>query len=116
MATSDESTPHTGASSSSASRVSSPCAPETATPSPTRITGRLAVRSTRAASASSAGTGVTDRLGTVLDTTGSSVSWSSTSSGSDTNTGPRGGVIATFTARRITRSTEPGARPGSPTW
>ncbi len=39
-------------------------------------------------------------------TTGSELSSSSTSIGSATNTGPRGGVSAIFTARRIVRSTD----------
>ncbi len=43
-----------------------------------------------------------------VGSTGSSVSASSTSIGSATNTGPRGGVIAILIARRSTRSSEPG--------
>ncbi len=106
---SDSSTPHTSAPSSSATRVSSSWAPEAATPSPISTSGASAPPSSDAAEPISSWTGVTAVCGSVDGRTGSSLGWSSTSSGRETKTGPRGGVMAILTARRSTRSTDEGS-------
>ncbi len=106
MFTSDESTSYTSAPSSSATATSSFCAPESATPSPTRTIGRSAEASSSAARPTEAGEGDTSVSTFVEGRTGSELSSSSTSMGSATNTGPRGGVSAIFTARRMVRRTE----------
>lgn len=62
--------------------------------------------SSSAARPTEAGEGATSVSGTVAGSTGSELSSSSTSMGSATKTGPRGGVRAIFTARRMVRSTE----------
>lgn len=109
MFTSEESTSYTSAPSISATRASSACAPESATPSPISTTGRAAAASSSAARPTEAGEGEVSVSGTVAGSTGSEFSSSSTSIGSATNTGPRGGVRAILTARRMVRSTERGS-------
>src|SRR4051812_27552007 len=104
MLTSDQSAPHTGAPNNSATRVSSGWASENATPSPAMIMGRDAGANNAATSSIADGAGAVLVLSRTDGTTSSSLGSSSTSIGSDTNTGPMGGVMASLMARRSTRS------------
>src|SRR3954470_23115297 len=106
MLISDQSAPHTSAPSASATRVSSGWASENATPSPAMIIGRDPDASMAATSSMTDGAGAVRVLRRTDGTTSSSLGSSSTSIGSDTNTGPIGGVMASLIARRNTRSND----------
>ena len=109
MFTSEEFAPHTSAPSSSATRASSACAPECATPSPMMIERPLGAGEQVGARLTASSVGRTRVSGNEVGTTGSSSGASSTSIGRSTKTGPIGGVAAILIARRSTRSSEPGS-------
>ena len=109
MFTSEEFAPQTAAPSSTATRVSSSCAPDCAIPSPMITIGRDAPPSSSAALRIASAAGATRVSGKLVGTTSSSDGASSTSMGSATKTGPVGGVAAILIARRSTRRVEDGS-------
>ena len=109
MLTSEEFAPQTCAPSSSATRVSSGCAPDQATPSPMITIGRELPESSSATRATASPVGATRVSSREVGTACSCAGASRTSIGSATKTGPQGGVDATLIARRKTRNSDDGS-------